>query len=146
MICDPCKRGDHCGETGAVGQRSGMCPCQHRPPGAWRGQRAAVAYATVKVDVDPALIARCQDTDDCCPPDACRLDAAREALGAPLTAVPPMAVRLDPDPTTPSAEDGTRPFVVVLADWMRLHRAGRFGEASVLRRALIGRLDREPRT
>jgi hypothetical protein len=143
MICDDCKTGNHCGETGAVGQRSGMCPCQHRPPGAWRGQRAAVAYATVKIDVAPDLIKAC--TDECCPPDACRLDAERAALDAPLTAVPPMVVRLDPDPTTPPADDGSRPFVVVLADWMRLHRAGRYGEASRLRQVLVSRLDKEPR-
>lgn len=140
MICDGCKSGDHCGETGAVGQRSGMCPCQHRLPGAWRGQRGPVAYATVNIDVSPELITTCTDT--CCPPDACRLDAAREALGAPLTAVPPMAVRLDPDPTTPPADGDVPPFVVVLAQWHRLHKAGRFGEASVLRRALVGRLTR----
>lgn len=76
------------------------------------------------------------------PPGAWRGKRLSAPLGAPLTAVPPMAVRLDPDPTTPLADGDVPPFVVVLAQWHRLHKAGRFGEASVLRRALVGRLTR----
>jgi hypothetical protein len=40
------------------------------------------------------------------------------------------------------AEADDRPFVVVLTEWSRLHRAGRFGEAALLRKTLIGRLGR----
>lgn len=39
MICKPCTEGKHCGQPGKVGERTGDCPCQHRPPGAWKGVR-----------------------------------------------------------------------------------------------------------
>lgn len=38
--------------------------------------------------------------------------------------------------------DDAQGFVSVLADWMREHRAGRFGQAAVLRRSLVGYLGR----
>lgn len=64
------------------------------------------AFVHSKIDVDPALIARCQDSDECCPPpEACRLDTAREALGAPLTSRVAVPVPEDvEDPTTASDE------------------------------------------
>lgn len=34
MMCDPCKKGDHCGRPG---EKSPQCTCQHRPPGTWKG-------------------------------------------------------------------------------------------------------------
>jgi hypothetical protein len=36
MICQPCTEGDHCGPPG---QSSPSCPCQHRNPGAWKGDK-----------------------------------------------------------------------------------------------------------
>lgn len=41
-------------------------------------------------DVDPALIAGCNDQSNCCPDDACKLDAARAAANLPQrTTAPP---------------------------------------------------------
>lgn len=46
----------------------------------------------------------------------------------------------DPPDSAPVAD--TRPFTVVLTEWHRLHKAGKFGEAAVLRKTLIGRMRR----
>lgn len=46
----------------------------------------------------------------------------------------------DTPESPPEADD--RPFVVVLTEWQRLHRAGQFGKAAKLRNTLIGRLAR----
>lgn len=134
MICDPCTASDHCGEPGRA---SASCPCQHRSPGTGQpvtvgldpsGPGAVVpttftpkAYVYTKIDVAPELIADCRDTDDCCsPPETCRLDAARAALGAPVAPVP--ADVESAYPVDPTAASDAR-LADLLARWTRNREA-----------------------
>lgn len=55
----------------------------------------------------------------------------------------PVASAMDaphPDGGGRPADDDTRPFTALLAEWMRHHREGRFSEARALRKILISRL------
>lgn len=135
MICDPCKAGDHCGRPGPVGLRSGSCGCQHRPPGAWKGvqviaeiktdpvpadvaARQLAVYTHLVADVDPALIAGCNDQDDCCPDDACKLDAARAAANLPQHTTPRP---LDPESALPPSGALAAPVAAVTAEVVAAH-------------------------
>lgn len=87
------------------------------------------------------LIDRCEDTNACCPGDTCRLDAWRAARVGVTASGGAGASQVHPEASGPS-DDDSRPFVVVLTEWFRLHRAGHYVQAANLRKVLITKLDR----
>lgn len=88
----------------------------------------------------------CVRGDHCGPPGAagphcpCQHRPRRLVAASQGVEVPPMPHHQEPPDSAPEAD--VRPFVVVLTEWQRLHRAGKFGEAALLRKTLIGRLGR----
>lgn len=152
-MCDGCRQGAHCGPPGVAGP---SCTCQHRPRRGDDAEPLVITTEEVKImddavrrlteAADPEASAALRDcTDDCCPGDTCRLDAAR----ARLTAAGDTGGAGHPGRPTPTPEappetviGDARGFVSVLTEWMREHRAGHFDTAAVLRRRLVAYLGR----
>lgn len=134
MICDPCTRGDHCGQPGEI---STQCFCQHLPRRSAGPAPLVFTTDDVKIMTDAVQELAARVSGD-----------VRAAVSGPARGT--VDVPLPDDSPGPADGDAGGleavlrdvPTVTLLSAWEKFHRRHAFAAAAIVRRLITERLEK----